>query len=80
VLVSRIGIAARGVVFVMIGLLLVTAGRQHNASQAGGVGEAFAALEKAPYGRAVLLVVALGMVAYGAYVGIQARYRHIASV
>jgi hypothetical protein len=77
VLVSRFGIAARGVVFVMIGILLVTAGRQHNASQAGGIGEAFAALERAPYGRTVLLVVALGMVAYGAYVAIQARYRHI---
>ena len=77
VLVSRFGIAARGVVFIMIGTLLVTAGRQHNASQAGGIGEAFTALERAPYGRTVLLVVALGMVAYGAYVAIQARYRHI---
>ncbi len=75
--VSRFGIAARGVVFVMIGVLLVSAGRHHNASQAGGIGEAFAALERAPYGRTVLLVVALGMVAYGAYVAIQARYRHI---
>ena len=77
VLVSRFGIAARGVVFVMIGTLLVSAGRHHNASQAGGIGEAFTALERAPYGRTVLLVVALGMVAYGAYVAIQARYRHI---
>ncbi|MDQ2667873.1 MAG: DUF1206 domain-containing protein [Gemmatimonadota bacterium] len=75
--VSRFGIAARGVVFVMIGTLLVAAGRHHNASQAGGIGEAFASLEQAPYGRTVLLVVALGMVAYGVYVGIQARYRHI---
>lgn len=75
--VSRFGIAARGVVFIMIGTLLVAAGRRHDPSQAGGIGEAFAALERAPYGRAVLLVVALGMVAYGAYVAIQARYRHI---
>ena len=77
VVISRFGIAARGVVFVMIGILLVTAGRHHNASLAGGIGEAFAALQRAPYGRIVLLVVALGMVAYGAYVAIQARYRHI---
>ena len=75
--VSRFGIAARGVVFTMIGTLLVAAGRHHDPSRAGGIGEAFAALEHAPYGRAVLLVVALGMVAYGAYVAIQARYRHI---
>ena len=79
VLVSRFGIAARGVVFAMIGTLLVSAGRHHNPSRAGGVGEAFAALEQAPYGRTVLLVVALGMVAYGAYVAIQARYRRIAA-
>lgn len=79
VLVSRFGIAARGVVFVMMGALLVTAGRQDNASQAGGIGEAFTTLERAPYGRTVLLVVALGMVAYGAYVAIQARYRHISA-
>ena len=79
VFVSRFGIAARGVVFVMIGTLLVSAGRHHNPSQAGGIGEAFAALERAPYGRTVLVVVALGMVAYGAYVAIQARYRHISA-
>lgn len=77
--VSRFGIAARGVVFTMIGALLVAAGRHHDASRAGGIGEAFAALERGPYGRAVLLVVALGMVAYGAYVAIQARYRHISA-
>lgn len=74
--VSRFGIPARGVVFVMIGTLLVTAGRHHSASQAGGIGEAFAALERAPYGRTLLLVVAFGMVGYGAYVAIQARSPH----
>ena len=75
--VSRFGIAARGVVFAMIGLLLVTAGRHENASEAGGIGEALAALGDRANGRIILAVVSAGMVAYGAYEAIQSRYRRI---
>lgn len=74
--VSRFGIAARGVVFVMVGILFMRAGRDENASEAGGIGAALSALG-GEYGRLILATVAVGMVAYGVYEAIQARYRRI---
>ncbi len=77
IVVSRFGIAARGVVFTMIGFLLVRAGQHNNASESGGVGDALAALGDGTKGQVVLTVVAVGLMAYGAYEVVQARYRHI---
>jgi len=77
IVVSRFGIAARGVVFTMIGVLMINAGRHHNASESGGIGDALAALGNGANGRIVLAVAAVGLVAYGAFEVIQARYRHI---
>lgn len=75
--VSRFGIAARGVVFAMVGVLFVHAGWDANANEAGGVGAALSALGTGTYGRVILAIVAVGMIAYGAYEAIQSRYRRI---
>jgi hypothetical protein len=75
--VGRFGIAARAVVFVVVGIFLVRAGMQHDSSEAGGLQDSLAALARAPYGRYVLGIVALGLVAYGGYQLATARYRHI---
>lgn len=74
--VSRFGIAARGVVFAMVGILFMRAGRDANANEAGGIGAALSALG-GEYGRIILAVVAIGMIAYGVYEAIQSRYRRI---
>jgi hypothetical protein len=73
--ISRFGIAARGVVFCLIGWLLARAAAQHDADQAGGVRESLGAL--AGFGRWPFVVVALGLVAYGMYELLNARYRRI---
>ena len=78
--ISRFGIGARGVVFAMIGVLLGRAALGHDASRAGGVGDALRALGNGPQGRIILCTVALGMIAYGVYECIQARYRRINAV
>lgn len=74
--ISRFGIAARGVVFGMVGVLFARAARDHNAQQAGGVGESlrqlFVELGRWPY-----LAIALGLGAYGIYEIINAKYRRI---
>lgn len=75
--VSRFGIASRGVVFVMVGVLFMRAGWDANANEAGGIGAALSALGDGAYGRVILATVAIGMIAYGVYEGIQARYRRI---
>jgi hypothetical protein len=74
---SRFGMAARGIVFCVIGAFLVTAAYHANPSEAKGVGEVLAAVERQPYGPVLLGAVAAGLVAYGAYQFILARYRRI---
>jgi len=76
--VSRFGIGARGVVFALIGVLLLRAATRHDAEQAGGLADSLATL--GGVGRWPLGVVALGLVAYGIYELVNARYRRIAAV
>lgn len=75
---SRFGIAARGVVFGVIGVLVARAIQTHNPSHARGVKQAM--LEILSYGRTPFIVVAAGLIAYGIYEIINARYRRIAPV
>jgi hypothetical protein len=75
VAVSRFGIAARGVVFCLIGFFLVRAAALHDAGQAGGFRKSMGLL--AGIGRWPFVVVALGLVAYGVYELVNARYRRI---
>lgn len=77
VFVSRFGLAARGVVFVVIGVFVLRAALEFDPSQARGVGGALATLQRQPYGGLVLGAVALGLLAYGIYELVRARYRRI---
>ena len=77
ILISRFGIAARGVVFGLIGWFLIAAAMHANASEAKGVGGALRYLEGQPYGPWLLGFVALGLIAYGVYEFVRARYRRI---
>jgi hypothetical protein len=73
--VSRIGIAARGLVFVAVGWMLAQAALQHDASEAGGVDRALDVFRDA--GRVPLVAIGLGLVAYAMYQFLCARYRRI---
>ena len=73
--VSRFGIAARGVVFALIGFFLSRAALRHDPSEAGGVAQSLRTL--AHTGRWPFVVVALGLIAYGVYELVNARYRNI---
>ena len=77
--ISRFGIAARGVVFIMIGFFLIQAARQSDASEARGLDGALETLSQQPYGPWLLGIVALGLVAYAVYMWVQARYRRISA-
>ncbi|MGG6295654.1 DUF1206 domain-containing protein [Leptolyngbya sp. AN02str] len=74
---GQFGIAARGVVFCIIGLFVVLAAVHANASEVRGLGGALAALAAQPFGAWLLGIVALGLIAYSAYSVIEARYRRI---
>ena len=77
---GRFGIAARAVVFALIGVFIVKAGLDHDSSEAGGIAQSLDAVAGGPFGRAALGLVALGLVAYGVYQLATARYRRIRAV
>jgi hypothetical protein len=64
---GRIGTAARGVVFAMVGGLILVAAVQSNPNQAVGVGAALSTLMRQPYGIWLLGLVAIGLIAFGLY-------------
>lgn len=73
--VSRAGIAARGVVFMMIAVLLGNAALRRSPSRAGGIEDALQSLTA--LGKWPFLAIAAGLVAYGVYEMLNARYRRI---
>jgi hypothetical protein len=75
--IGRFGLAARGVVYNIIGFFLIQAARQSNSNQVRGLEGALDLLAQQSYGRWLLGIVAIGLIAYGVYYIVQARYRRI---
>ena len=75
--IGRFGLAARGVIFPIIGIYLIQAAITTDPSKAKGVGGALRELSQQPFGTFLLLVVAAGLVAYGVHMVVNARYRRI---
>ena len=74
---GRAGIAARGVVFAIMGFFLLLAALHSNPAEARGLDGALRALQEQAYGPWLLGLVALGLVGYGIYQLVEARYRRI---
>jgi len=75
--ISRFGIAARGFVFVMIGFFLMQAAKSYDPQKVKGLDGALLTLAQQPFGKALLGIMALGLMAYASYLFVQARYRLI---
>ncbi|MEL6440985.1 MAG: DUF1206 domain-containing protein [Cyanobacteria bacterium J06621_8] len=75
--ISRFGIAARGIVFVMIGFFVLQAAKNYDPERVKGLDGALFTLTQQPFGKVLLSVMALGLVAYAVYLLLQARYRRI---
>lgn len=72
-----VGLCARAVVFTLIGVFLVRAALTFDPNAAVGLDGALAALAGTAAGPALLGVVAVGLLAYGAFCFAQARYGRI---
>lgn len=77
VAVGRAGMSARGVVFGIIGWLVLQAALRYDPSRAQGLEGALVTLREAAYGPWLLGLVALGLIAYGVFQLVKARYRVI---
>ncbi len=72
-----VGLVARGVVFGLVGGFLVKAALEYDPDEAIGLDGALAKLASASYGSLLLGLTAGGLVAYGLFCVVQARYRRI---
>ncbi|MBC7291451.1 MAG: DUF1206 domain-containing protein [Actinotalea sp.] len=76
-LAGRAGYVARGVAFVVVGGLFVTAAATADPEEAQGLDGALQTLREAPFGQVLLVLVALGFVAYGVYSFARAKYARL---
>jgi len=74
---GRFGRVAQGVVFGIIGVLVMVAAVQFDPDKAKGLDGALKALAAEPYGRWVLAIIALGFLAYGVYGLAEAKLRRV---
>ncbi|GAA4724184.1 DUF1206 domain-containing protein [Isoptericola chiayiensis] len=74
---GQVGYIAKGVALAVLGGLFVLAGWQSDADQAGGLNQALQTIREQPFGTVLLVVVGLGIAAYGLYSFARARYARL---
>lgn len=75
--VGTVGVTARAVVLGLAGLLVAKAGFDYEPDEAKGVDGTLRTIADRSYGKALLLVAAVGLLAFGLYSWCEARYRRI---
>ncbi|MDX5423574.1 MAG: DUF1206 domain-containing protein [Hymenobacteraceae bacterium] len=74
---GKIGYVARGVVWLIIGYMFLQAALEANPQEAGGSAKAFQFLESSAYGSFLLGAVAIGLVCYGVFMFMRAKYQPV---
>lgn len=74
---GTVGNVARMLLALMIGVFLIAAARTDDPAQAVGIDGALKRLADRPYGPTLLVLVAIGLAAYGIYSFAEARYRRV---
>ena len=74
---GAVGCVARAVVFVLVGVFLLKAAVLSSATQAKGLDAVFRSVAGSAYGSWLLAVLASGLVCYGLYCLLEARYRDL---
>src|SRR5688572_13311195 len=75
---GKVGYIARGIVWILIGYFFIRAAMHFNPEEAGGTGQAFQFVEGV-FGSVLLGAIALGLICYGGYMFIRARYQPIST-
>jgi hypothetical protein len=74
---GQVGQVAKGVALGLIGALVVVAAVRFDPSQANGLDPALKALAGQPYGVVLLVLMAVGLAAYGVFCFFDARYHRV---
>lgn len=74
---GKVGYVARGIVWIIIGYMFLRAALRSNAGEAGGSASAFNFIESSSYGSYMLGAVALGLICYGIFMFMRAKYQAI---
>lgn len=77
ILVGRVGTAARAVALGVAGAFVLVAAYQADPQEVRGLGGALEALQQQPLGSVMLGTVAAGLIVYGLFMFLVARYRRI---
>jgi hypothetical protein len=75
--VGRLGIVARALVFMPVGVFLIVAGIEYDPAHADGLDGELLALSHHAWGLAVISVAALGLALFATYSLLEARYRDV---
>jgi Domain of Unknown Function (DUF1206) len=71
------GTIARGLVFALVGVLVIDAAVTHKAAESGGIDKALLTLRDQPFGEFLMLLAALGLLVFGVYGLCEARWRKV---
>lgn len=71
------GLAARLVAFSLVGSFLVQAAVTYEPQKARGLDGALRVVARAPYGEQLIVLVAIGLIAFGLWCFVEARYRDV---
>ena len=76
-LLGTTGTIARGLVFALVGVLVIDAAVAHKASESGGIDKALLTLRDQPFGLFLMTLAALGLIVFGVYGLCEARWRKV---
>lgn len=74
---GTVGYAAKGVALAVLGVLVVVATVRSDPEQSSGLDGALKALQEQPFGAWILGAVALGLICYGVFMVVRARYQRM---
>ena len=76
-LLGVIGTIARGLVFALVGVGVIDAAVTHRASESRGIDKALLTLRDQPLGELLMMLAAVGLIAFGIYGLCEARWRKV---
>jgi hypothetical protein len=76
-LLGMTGSIARGIVFALVGVLVIDAAVTQKSSESGGIDKALLTLRDQPFGEFLMLLAALGLLIFGVYGLCEARWRKV---